>query len=107
LLDCLSAATNQRFNQLLLQGYQPLQDHWRDFCNGPYQDTGLWGPHLRTYYTPCQQEVARGPNLCPSTQPFLNSKQKMGEWYNSFCRHFATRIHFATSTRSHFVTSQQ
>jgi hypothetical protein len=27
LLDRISAATNQRFNQLLLQGYQPLQGH--------------------------------------------------------------------------------
>jgi hypothetical protein len=80
LLDCLSAATNQRLNQLLLQGYQPLHGHWRDLYNGPYQDTRLWGSHLRTYYVPCQQEVARWPKFHPSTQPFSTSKQKMGEW---------------------------
>jgi hypothetical protein len=39
LLGCVSAATNQRFNQLLLQGYQPLQGHQGDPHTNPYKDT--------------------------------------------------------------------
>jgi hypothetical protein len=42
LLDCMSAIANQNFNQLYLQGYQPLQNHPEDSCEGPYQDaTGV------------------------------------------------------------------
>jgi hypothetical protein len=33
--------SNQTFNQLLLQGYQPLIAQPEDTCNGSYQDTGL------------------------------------------------------------------
>jgi hypothetical protein len=37
----MSAIANQKFNQLLLQGYQPLTAQPEDTYNGPYQDTGL------------------------------------------------------------------
>jgi hypothetical protein len=39
LLDSMSAIANQKFNQLYLQGYQPLQNHLEDCCEGPHQDT--------------------------------------------------------------------
>jgi hypothetical protein len=38
LLDCMSAIANQKFNQLYLQGYQPLQNRPEDCCEDPYQD---------------------------------------------------------------------
>jgi hypothetical protein len=38
LLDHISAIANQKFNQLYLQGYQPLQNHLEDCCEGPHQD---------------------------------------------------------------------
>jgi hypothetical protein len=34
------AIANQKFNQLYLQGYQPLQNHPEDCYEGPHQDTG-------------------------------------------------------------------
>jgi hypothetical protein len=38
LLDFMSAIANQKFNQLYLQGYQPLQNLPEDCCEGPHQD---------------------------------------------------------------------
>jgi hypothetical protein len=44
LLDHMSAIANQKFNQLYLQGYQPLQNCLENYCEGPHQDaTGAWG----------------------------------------------------------------
>jgi hypothetical protein len=37
---CMSAIANQKFNQLYLQGHQPLQNHPEDCCEGPHQDAG-------------------------------------------------------------------
>jgi hypothetical protein len=39
LLDRMSAIANQKFNQLYLQGSQPLQNHPEDYCEGHNQDT--------------------------------------------------------------------
>jgi tyrosine-protein phosphatase YwqE len=39
LLDHMSAIANQKFNQLYLQGYQPLQNHPENYREGPIQDT--------------------------------------------------------------------
>jgi hypothetical protein len=36
LLDRMSAIANQKFNQLYLQGYQPLQNCPEDCCEGPH-----------------------------------------------------------------------
>jgi hypothetical protein len=36
---CMSAIANQKFNQLYLQGYQPLQNCLKNYCEGPIQDT--------------------------------------------------------------------
>jgi hypothetical protein len=36
----MSAVANQKFNQLYLQGYQPLQNHLEDCSEGPHQNTG-------------------------------------------------------------------
>jgi hypothetical protein len=41
LLDHMSAIANQKFNQLYLQGYQPLQNHPEDCYEGPHQDAGV------------------------------------------------------------------
>jgi hypothetical protein len=41
LLDCMSAIANQKFNQLYLQGDQPLPNCPKDCCEGPYQDTTM------------------------------------------------------------------
>jgi hypothetical protein len=38
LLDRMSAIANQKFNQLYLQGYQPLQNLLENYCEGPIQD---------------------------------------------------------------------
>jgi hypothetical protein len=38
LLDRMSAIANQKFNQLYLQGHQPLQNHPENYCDGPIQD---------------------------------------------------------------------
>jgi hypothetical protein len=38
LLDRMSAIANQKFNQLYLQGYQPLQNCMENYCEGPIQD---------------------------------------------------------------------
>jgi hypothetical protein len=38
LLDHMSAIANQKFNQLYLQGYQPLQNRPENYCEGPIQD---------------------------------------------------------------------
>jgi hypothetical protein len=34
LLDHMSAIANQKFNQLYLQGYQPLQNRLENYCEG-------------------------------------------------------------------------
>jgi hypothetical protein len=39
LLDHMSAIVNQKFNELYLQGYQPLQNHPENYCEGPIQDS--------------------------------------------------------------------
>jgi hypothetical protein len=39
LLDHMSAIANQKFNQLYLQGYQPLQNRPENYCEVPIQDT--------------------------------------------------------------------
>jgi hypothetical protein len=41
LLDHMSAIANQKFNQLYLQEYQPLQNHPEDCYEGPHQDAGV------------------------------------------------------------------
>jgi hypothetical protein len=41
LLDHMSAIANQKFIQLYLQGYQPLQNRPEDCYEGPHQDTGV------------------------------------------------------------------
>jgi hypothetical protein len=40
ILDHMSAIVNQKFNQLYLQEYQPLQNNPEDCYEGPYQDAG-------------------------------------------------------------------
>jgi hypothetical protein len=37
----MSAIANQKFNQMYLQGYQPLQNHPEDCYEGPHQDAGV------------------------------------------------------------------
>jgi hypothetical protein len=37
----MSAIANQKFNQLYLQEYQPLQNHPEDCYEGPHQDAGV------------------------------------------------------------------
>jgi hypothetical protein len=56
LLDCMSAIANQKFNQLYLQGYQPLQNHWEDCCEGLTR-TPEGSEGLALYNAPCQQET--------------------------------------------------
>jgi hypothetical protein len=65
LLDHMSAIANQKFNQLHLQGYQPLV----------VQRTAMRAPtrmqeseDLVPYSTTCQQEAAKRPTLCPNSQ---------------------------------------
>jgi hypothetical protein len=37
----MSAIADQKFNQLYLQGHQPLQNHPEDCYEGPHQDVGV------------------------------------------------------------------
>jgi hypothetical protein len=39
-VSCSLAIADQKFNQLYLQGYQPLQNHPEDCNEGPHQDSG-------------------------------------------------------------------
>jgi hypothetical protein len=53
LLDCMSAIANQKFNQLYLQGYQPLQNHPEDCCEAPTRTQEPEDP--APYNAPCHQ----------------------------------------------------
>jgi hypothetical protein len=69
LLDCMSAIANQKFNQLYLQGYQPLQNRPEDCCEGPTRTQEPEDP--APYNAPRQPEAARGSNCAPIPSPTI------------------------------------
>jgi hypothetical protein len=79
----MSAIANQKFNQLYLQGYQPLQNYPEDCYEGPHQDTtGVWRS------CPIQCLLPAGSSLeahalpqFPILSPYpIIIKEKKGEW---------------------------
>jgi hypothetical protein len=78
----MSAIVNQKFNQLYLQGYQPLQNCPGDCSEGPHQDTGAWGS------CPIQRPLPAGSSWrdqcfapIPDPQPLPSSLLKK-QWGN-------------------------
>jgi hypothetical protein len=59
----MSAIANQKFNQLYLQGYQPLQNHPEDCYEAPTRTQEPEDP--ASYNAPCQQEAAKETDASP------------------------------------------
>jgi hypothetical protein len=74
LLDHMSAIVNQKFNELYLQGYQPLQNCPENYFEGPSrmpQEPEDPAPHN----APCQQESAKETDALPQfliLSPYLH-----------------------------------
>jgi hypothetical protein len=77
LLDHISAITNQKFNQLYLQGYQPLQSHPEDLFEGPYHSP--WKLRISPHTTPpISRKQLKGRHFAqiPDSQPLPSSLLK-------------------------------
>jgi hypothetical protein len=70
LLDRVSAATNQRFNQLPSKDINLSRATERTHTLTPMKTPNLKDPHLRTCATSRQLESARGSNCAPVLNPF-------------------------------------
>jgi hypothetical protein len=78
ILDHMSAIANQKFIQLYLQGYQPLQNRPESTVRAPTRT-----PKESEDLAPCQQEAAKRPMLHPNSRSsaptLIIIKEKMGE----------------------------